>query len=504
MGWHVVNRNLNQAIHSPMNPAQLKSSLNATKPWPFHLLKQSAALKELAASADPQAAQILAAAVDAKHRLTGKIVPMLAATTQPPWIDALCGIWAKQRQDWLGKMIRSNKWIGATPGVDSLCYLKTGQQERLPIDAPTIAAILPALSDPDADVRAGVAAYATRLPDDARSNDALYDAWIRTRSKEIRDVITGQKRLPSSVAKETLLRLSMGDVDGYLALDDENGQIFREAWGLAPDPLRQLVVQTVTRSGNSRLIDAYTRALGSGGDGGGGADLAITLEARKTAGDEDGLLDACRPLKILDMLDQCGRWAETGRLPADPSRKRAVENAIAAWREVGKIEFEDTPTLPDGLTDFFEAELDSTLDSPDPLMRLHAAVSGKGQSAPPKFIKSDAWPDRLAARLLDPALAGATDHVEWSSLTGGIISTAVFATTAEGTPAEHETLLRLREATAKRSDRPAAINRGLAGVMLAFQSHFQRGAIASLADDSADDRAAIQVGGEADAGDMEF
>ena len=148
--------------------------------------------------------------------------------------------------------------------------------------------------------------------------------------------------------------------------------------------------------------------------------------------------------------------------------------------------------------------MDTAVDTPDPLLRLHAAVNGKGQPDPQKLILSDAWPDRLAARLLDPALAGATDHVEWSSLAGGIISNAVFATTAEGTPAEHETLLRLREANARRTDRPAVINRGLAGVLLAFQSHFQRGAIASLADDSAEDRAAIQVGGEADAGDMEF
>ena len=749
MGYRVIQ---NEHPHSPMNPAQLKSSLHAAKPWPFYFLKQSSALKELAASTDPQAAQILVEAVDAKHRLAGKMLPILAATTLPAWIDRLCGIWARQRQDWLGRMILSNKWAGTTPGVDTVCLLKTGQQENLPVDPQSVAAIFHSLTDPDADVQAGVAAYAIRLPDDApsndaiyaalvrtksaalaktvreqrrvpalineqtawwvlksgleaglsttaqvvstvlghvadkdadvqagvaayatrlpddapsndaiyaalvrtksaalaktvrehrrvpalineqtawwvlksgleaglaadaqtmatvlghvadkdaevcagvaayasrlpddvpsndaiyaalietkstglakivrdqrrvpgsindraawwvlksglqaglaltvqvmtavlqvaddkdadvqagvvsyasrmpddaRSNDALYDAWIRTQSTILRNLITSQQRLPSSVAKETLLRLSMGDADGYLTLNDENGQIFREAWGLAPDALRQLVVRTVTQSGNSRLIDAYTRALGSSSSGGGGADLAITLEARKTAGDEDGLLEACRPLPILDLLAECARWAETGRLPTDPSRKRAVENAIAAWREVGKIEFEGTPTLPDGLVDFFEAELDSSLDSPDPLLRLHAAVNGKGNLEPQQLISSSAWPDRLAVRLLDPALAGAEDHVVWTSLAGGIISNAVFATTAGGTPVERETLLRLLEANAGRTDRAAALNRGLAGVLLAFHSHFQRGDFTDLEDDSAEDTTGTTDGGEA-------
>ena len=58
------------------------------------------------------------------------------------------------------------------------------------------------------------------------------------------------------------------ETNAALASIDENGQIFREAWGLASDELRQTVVQTVTRSGNARLIDAYTKALGVGSGGG--------------------------------------------------------------------------------------------------------------------------------------------------------------------------------------------------------------------------------------------
>jgi len=652
-----------------MKAIQLREQLHAAGPWPLHLFKQSSALKKLIASTDdPEAAAVLAEAVDAGHRLAGKIKPVLASATSGAWIECLCGLWAGKRQDWLGQAIRSNRWKSTTGGVDTLCALKTGQvgdlptdpqsatavlksldgpdndvragvlsyirrvpdleavndaiygalqrtgneellrfvsserrvpgridsdyarlalraglEERLPIDPQAAASVLALASDDaipataiatyagrlpddsgsndliyatlvetrsvelerlvrdqrrlpgsldqakawwalkvglggelpttpqaaasvlslttddDEAVRAGVVAYASRLPDEARANDALYDAWIRSQSQEMREVLTSQQRLPSSVAKETLLRLSMGDAEGYLALDDENGQIFREAWGLAPDPLRQLVVQTVTRSGNSRLIDAYTHALGSSG-----TDANIALEARKTAGDEDGLFEACRPLKILDLLDECSRWADGGRLPEDPARKRAVDNALAAWQEVGRIEFEEAPQLPEGLVDFFEADLESRIDSPDPLMRLHAAVNGKGTVDPKQWIKSEAWPERLAARLLDPELAGTPDHVEWTSLAGGVISNAIFATTAEGTPAEHETLLELRKANDGRNDRAAALNHGLAGVLVAFQSHFQRGAIYTEADDSADDEAAIQVGGEAKAEDLEF
>lgn len=485
-----------------MNTENLKSHLNATKPWPFYLLKQSSAFKELAASSDPAAVAVLVEAVDGKHRLAGKITSVLNSTKTRARIDALCDIWVAKRQDWLGRMIMANRWAASSPGAHTICALKTGQVESLPTDPPSVAAVLQTLGDPDADVRAGVASYASRLPDEARANDALYDAWIRTQSREIREVLTSQQRLPSSVAKETLLRLSMGDAESYLALEDENGQIFREAWGLASDELRQTVVQTVTRSGNARLIDAYTKALGVGS--GGGADTTITLEARKTAGDEDGLFDACRPLKLLDLLDQCSRWDETGRRPGDPAKAGAVDTAIAAWKEVGKIEFEEAPKLPDGLVDFFDAELESSLSHPDPLMRLHAAVNGKGTIDPQQWIKSVAWPERLAARLLDPSLAGTPDHVQWTSLAGGVISNTLLTTTAEGTPAEHENLLRLRDANAGRNDRASVINRGLAGVLIAFQSYFQRGTIVAGEDDSAQDQAAIQVGGEAAAEDLEF
>jgi hypothetical protein len=234
-----------------------------------------------------------------------------------------------------------------------------------------------------------------------RGPTTRFDLWIRTQSGEIEKVICEQHRFPSSVAKETLLRLSIGDVDGYLGLEDENGQIFREAWGLAPEPLRQRVTQTVTTSGNSRLIDAYTRAL-SARDG---LDVKTLLEARKTAADEDGLFDASRSLRVLDLLDLCARWAESGRLPSDPSRKRAAINAVAAWREIGKIKFEQAPALPKGLVDFFDAELESSLSSPDPFMRLHAAVNGRGAPDVKKLAASEHWPDRLAARLLAPELA---------------------------------------------------------------------------------------------------
>jgi hypothetical protein len=50
----------------------------------------------------------------------------------------------------------------------------------------------------------------------------------------------------------------------------------------------------------------------------------------------------------------------------------------------------------------------------------------------------------------------------------------------------------------------AVINRGLAGVVLAFQSYFQRGEIASQADDSAEERGAIQEAGTVAEEDLKF
>ena len=423
---------------------------------------------------------------------------------EPATNDAIYKVLVETRSSELARMVWEQKRLPSVLNEQTGWWiLKCGLQSGLGSDPQTIGIVFGYVTDQDAEVKRGAVEYVGRMPVEARANDAIYGLWIRTQSPEIEKVITNQNRLSSSDAKETLLRLAVGDVDGYLTLDDESGQIFREAWGIAPDALRQRMVQTVTSSGKSRLIDAYTRAVGARD----GLDVKTVIKARDLAGDADGLFDATQPLGVLDLLDLCARWAETGNLPKDPERRSAAERAVAAWREVGKIEFEQAPALPEGLVDFFDAEMEGDLGSPDPFLRLHAAIKGKGSPDVKKLMASEHWPDRLAARLIAPELAvsGTQEHVQWTSLAGGVLSNSLFSTTAKGNPTENGMLDSLRKAHTGRNDRVSVINRGLAGVVLAFQSYFLRGILGpSEADDSAEKREAIQTVGAASKEDLEF
>ncbi len=146
-----------------MNLNSLESQSGASKPWPFHFLKQNSALKELIHAPDAAAAEILAKAVDGNHRLAGKIKEALTATTEPAKIDRLCCIWAKKRQPWLGRMIVANKWTGQTDGVSVLCALKSGQQSAIATDPRTAKVVLGYVTDKDAEILAAVDKYARRL-----------------------------------------------------------------------------------------------------------------------------------------------------------------------------------------------------------------------------------------------------------------------------------------------------------------------------------------------------
>ena len=495
-----------------MTLSELKTKLLADKPWPLYMLAQGAALKELAASTDPESVTILVDAVESGHRLASQIKRALAAVTDAPRADRMWEIWQKDRQPWLGKALKS-VGLSHSGAFAVLALLKLGRAGEIASDRRAASTALSLLTDQDADVRAAVLAYAGALPNVAWANDELFDAWIRTQSPELERAIRGQKRSPSSVPKEALFLVAVGDMAGYHAIQDETGQIFREGFSLASDELRQRVTGVVTNSGDRRLIDAFTRALG------GNRDTGTEIEARKTAGDEDGIVEAARGYGVFEVMDLCERWAGVDLRPADKSRLRVVERSVAAWREIGKISFEAPAKLPNGLVDFFdwwegqklgEKELAEGLAAPDPLVRAGSAwVSHRKAKMPPaqveKMATSEDWPERLVARLVDAKYAAApNEHVQWTSLAGGVISGALINATAAGTPAEHEALLQIHASCKGKTDRASQVNRGLAEILLAFQSHFQRGVIVATADDSAQDRTAVQASEAVDPADLEF
>jgi hypothetical protein len=497
-----------------MTIGELKEKLFATKPPLVCLINQGNALKGLVASTDRQATEVLIGAVEAKHRLAGQISKALAESTDQGRVDCLWEHWHQERQSWLGTVLRSvNKPHAGSLALES--QLKLGRPELAPQDRRTAIEVLGHLADKDADLRQASLTYIAALPNQAWANDEILDVWLRTQSADLERIIREQGRQPSSVPKEAVFWVAVGEVARYHAIQDETGQIFREGFAMAGDALRKRLSDVVVRSGDRRLIGAYSSAVG------GEQQTDTVIEARKTAGDEDGLIEACRPLGVFDLLDVCERWAETGLRPTDPSRQKLVEAAVAGWRSVGKITFEAPTKLPSGMVDFFDwweqqktsdKDLAAGLTNPDPLVRAGSAwVSHRRGNLPPatvdKMAVSEDWPERLVARLVNPKYAAApNEHVQWTSLAGGVIPGAILNTTAAGSPAELDAVRLILDASSGKSDSASLVNHGLAQILVAFQNYFQRGVIVASEDDSAPDRGAIAVqdGGEASREDLEF
>src|SRR3990167_10236958 len=185
------------------------------------------------------------------------------------------------------------------------------------------------------------------------------------------------------------------------------------AFNMAPEPFRARIARTVGASADRGLLENYRRALSSVT-----ADAARNVENLKLVGDEDGLFEVTRSLRLLEVLDLCERWSASAGRPAGTQQRAAVERALAAYRTLGTFKVEHAPPLPDGLVDIFEwwrdekpsdAQLRSDLDAPDPFQKARGLYLGReGALVDDARLRaaaaSEHWPGRLAARLLGPAL----------------------------------------------------------------------------------------------------
>jgi len=325
-----------------------------------------------------------------------------------------------------------------------------------------------------------VAVIARALPvRDEAGNDAIYAAWIRSQSAELERLIAEQGRQPATPALEALHALVTGRLERYAALKDEDGALLVQAFALAPEPFRARLAQSVAVSPNRAIKEAYRRALASGV-----VDPAQGVENLKLVGDEDGLFEQTRRLRLLEVLDLCERWAGSPGRPTDPGRRAAVDRAVDAYRGLGAFQVEPGPELPDGMVDIFEhwrsekpsdAELRADLEAEDPLRKARG-LSNLGQERGlvdagrlAGAARSEHWPERLIARLVDPAAsAGAEeDHVLWVNACAG--DGALLWAPIGGTPEDndrHSTRLRQARGPA------AARTRALLSILCTFQGVF--------------------------------
>ncbi len=332
--------------------------------------------------------------------------------------------------------------------------------------------------DTDQALMRAVVALAAALPvADEAGNDAIYAAWVRSQSPELESLIARQGREAATPTLEALHALVSGDLQGYAALHDQDGTLLVQAFAMAPEPLRQRLARTVANSPDRGIKDAYRRALQSGA-----LDPAQRVENLKLVGDEDGLFEQTRHLRLWDLLALCERWAQGPSRPTPPDHRAVVEQAVAAYRGLGAFQVDPGPKLPDGMVDLFDHwrgerpaddDLRADLGAEDPFRKARGLYLGyeRGLVDAPRLAAaagSDHWPERLMARLiapgLDPAAGARDDHVLWVNACAG--DAALLGTPVLGTPEDYTRHSeRLKEAAGP----AAARTRALLSVLCAFQ-----------------------------------
>ncbi|CAK0767189.1 conserved hypothetical protein [Gammaproteobacteria bacterium] len=345
-----------------------------------------------------------------------------------------------------------------------------------------------------------VAVLARSLPvNDEGWNDEIYATWVRSQSDEFERVINEQQRQPGSPTLEALHALVTGAIARYTALNDEDGAILAQAFLMAPPAFRDRMARTVANNPDRKLKEAYRRALS-----GGGMDDTRMIANLKLVGDEDGLFEKVRFLRLGAVLELCDYWANHPGRPSRPKLAEVVDRAVTAYHALMKLQTKSPPpppVLPDGLMDIFdywrqqpfsnESEVD--FHSKNPSYKAHGLYLGYKRGAVNRQLLRNAaysphWLERLVARLLDShTLAKAKeDHVCWVSVCAG--EAAMLQIPIAGTPEDyrrHGDLLQRSNETSR--------THVLLEILCAFQGAFVASGISVDEIDDAVEPGAIEI-----------
>lgn len=469
--------------------------------------RQRRALKSLAECPDAKAVDVLTEALVRGHSRSDSVRSVLLSLKPPadqPKIDRLWKLWLKDRQEPLGKLLVQLGVPGATDDTQVVSMWKLGRPVTLQPEQRFVRAAMAWVGDTDPDIRRGLVKTVEQLPNDEQLNNEIVEAWAKHESSELEGLISKQGRKPARTELEALFYLVTGQVKAYQGLQDEGGEYFLQAFLLASAAFRQRINETVVRSGNARLVEIYSKAMA----GREGFDRQVYLDAVKKAGDEDRLFESLREMKLIESLELCQRWAETGELPKQDRRRQAAQRAVQAYRGLGQVTFEESPTPPAGLRDLLVAWKQQSVSddqrredvkAANPLLRARAlylqGLSGAKDPQAHQAATSDDWPERLVARLLNPALAAVDDHVQWVGVLTGMDADVLGASLA-GTPVDYKRYSD-RLAQARRGGPAAERGVRLLEILCAFQGAFVSGDISLEATREATDARAVDVGEDA-------
>ena len=452
-------------------------------------MHRRAAIKMLAGMPGLEGILALAQALGRRHPNAGRIAEALGRLSPEHDGERIEALW--------------RAWVADPQPALATVLTRLGWPRQRTIDGKFARDLLAlATAEAPAEVLGAVALVACALPErDEVLNDAIYAAWICSQSGELERLISEQGRQPGSPALEALHALVTGQRARYAALDDADGELLVHAFTLAPPAFRDRIAQTVAASSDPRLTEAYRGALLRAG-----VDGAQGLANLKLIGDEDGLFEQTRSLRLGQVLELCERWSAQTRWPTRPGQRTVLERALAAYRDLGRREDTDGPALPDGLVDLFThwragstGDANRNPDDPISLARSLYLDQAQGRLDGTRLVgvaRSAHWLERLVAHMADTLTLteAQADPVCWVSACAG--DAALLQTPISGTPEDYS---RHRGLLGQPAIRAAARTFGLLAILCAFQGVFVGNAISVEEIGEATEQTAIEL---EDAGDV--
>jgi hypothetical protein len=390
---------------------KLGRSLKADFPLIGALRKRGAAKTLAARRSDPQVISLLVEALlcgDEQAATTARSA--LMDLTAPAAIDALCGLWAKERNDQLGQIIVEKDYIaGEPPRLQALSALKCGH--RIKADHAAAAKLLGGLlADPDDTVRSG-ANQALRAVPRGPAQDALCELAIRDPDCAAARICIESGYRPSDQERACLFLFVTRQLDAYFQEDFEF-QNLRPQYDRADEHIRELVM-AVVRMGDRRCLPFIMRprkALAECND----QEIKLAIHSCLRHKDWNRLFAACLdlPLKYsfpaLQHLHTCGwepekpelkslfkqiaRDSQGQELPA-PRPVSATSSVFEKWLAEGRSGEFASASEPDLLNRLKEA-------APPQGVSIVAALAAKGSLSPTAaeaVAKNEHWLVRLAS-----------------------------------------------------------------------------------------------------------
>jgi hypothetical protein len=187
---------------------------------------------------------------DKQHEVRLGAASVLRALEAQPVIDALCDIWAKDRDETLGEIIREKRYAPAETNINRLLIacLHGSAMAATERDVKTLAALL---DDKQAQVRAGAEAALRSLASPARQSD-LCEVVIGTPGGTAARLSVERRFLPAEPHRLCIYLFLTRQLDRYFELDPDFTQL-RLEYEQADAGVKANVMEVVRDHPDARL-----------------------------------------------------------------------------------------------------------------------------------------------------------------------------------------------------------------------------------------------------------